>query len=1062
MKKLTLLFAALFCLLTVSAEKLYVQPNSNWKENGARYAACFLQENKDQNQLWQDMTQVPGAHIYEVTIPADDAYKYVVFCRMNPATTENNWGNKWGQSADLDIPAAPITESLYVITEETENWGAGNWTAYTLPQLYTFTVKFLKPLEWEYCAIYAWYEGVGDITPSWPGTPLTADENGWYEYKFTDVADNVQFIINNNNGGKQTVNISNVKEDICYQLFAITEEGDNKGRYDVTAIDCSVKRVSNITFSGEELNIRPNQTYALSVTITPNDATNQVLTWTSSDETKVKVNAETGLIETLALTDTDAPVTITATATDGSNVQATCAVTVSEEETALDGLTIRFTKPEDNNWANVYFYAWNDAVGDETPKQEYFGGWPGKQITTIDADGKYYYTLYGTESTKIIFHTGDGTQTGDTEATADACFKATSEENEGAQSWVAKEVDCETGGDLFTPIVSIEWEYQATTMQVSEEYVNRVGINPVSATNQACQWTSSDETVATVKGGLHSTSNKPIGTIKALKAGKTTISVVFEDETNGKQELSYELTVLDKVLFNVNGDGGVLATVPATNAELWESFKVDYNAYYDANPTEWISEGLHTADPKVHTWSHRDVTTTMDKADTFADCQVKSFLTKDPNWSWLGTYLLAVTKAQCPDPAPTGTAFQFQLTTEIHWRKAMAAFFNCKAGSTTGNYSGYADFTVAGQLEAWKNYYQFGTAPTREGYAFTGWYAEPTCENKIDALSADFMGILYAGWTDHIALESVAWEVAPNTEMYAGTGADLAITLTPANTTEATCTWESSNPDAIAVAEGTVVNGKATTTIIAKAAAENVKITATFANGKTLEATITVKEKYTFELNDGTLPTVPANNVALWELFKPAYKAFYKDEEKVTGIGDDQLKMTIDKCAGFTSIVNKAQGFLTEDVAWKWLGAYIKAVAEAQQYTLATESDWRWHAQAFFNCSPANSLAIKAAGFTLAGLPVAWHPAYILAQIPTKENNEFTGWYIDQECATTPLTALPEDAATIYAGWKAVGSGTALENTEVTAQEVRKVVENGQVVIIRDGVRYNVLGTVIK
>ncbi len=43
-----------------------------------------------------------------------------------------------------------------------------------------------------------------------------------------------------------------------------------------------------------------------------------------------------------------------------------------------------------------------------------------------------------------------------------------------------------------------------------------------------------------------------------------------------------------------------------------------------------------------------------------------------------------------------------------------------------------------------------------------------------------------------------------------------------------------------------------------------------------------------------------------------------------------------------------------------------------------------------------------------------------------------------------------------------VAAPTAIENVEANAQQVTKVVENDQVIIIRDGVRYNVLGTVVE
>ncbi len=54
------------------------------------------------------------------------------------------------------------------------------------------------------------------------------------------------------------------------------------------------------------------------------------------------------------------------------------------------------------------------------------------------------------------------------------------------------------------------------------------------------------------------------------------------------------------------------------------------------------------------------------------------------------------------------------------------------------------------------------------------------------------------------------------------------------------------------------------------------------------------------------------------------------------------------------------------------------------------------------------------------------------------------------------------NAITLFKKPVTPGTGTALENAEAEKVEAIKVIENGQLIIIRDGVRYNVLGNVIK
>ena len=73
----------------------------------------------------------------------------------------------------------------------------------------TVTVKF-KVTGWTKVYAYTWD---GDSNGDWPGGEITSSlSNGWYSYNLTSGAK----IIFNNNNGKQTNNIENVTEDVCY------------------------------------------------------------------------------------------------------------------------------------------------------------------------------------------------------------------------------------------------------------------------------------------------------------------------------------------------------------------------------------------------------------------------------------------------------------------------------------------------------------------------------------------------------------------------------------------------------------------------------------------------------------------------------------------------------------------------------------------------------------------------------------------------------------------------------------------------------------------------------
>lgn len=97
---------------------LYMKPNSNWTQAGARFAAYFF----GNGDTWVSMTDPDGDGIYEVKVPTTKTYPSVIFCRMNPAATANNWDNKWNQSSDLTVP----TNGNNLYTVEDGIWDGGD------------------------------------------------------------------------------------------------------------------------------------------------------------------------------------------------------------------------------------------------------------------------------------------------------------------------------------------------------------------------------------------------------------------------------------------------------------------------------------------------------------------------------------------------------------------------------------------------------------------------------------------------------------------------------------------------------------------------------------------------------------------------------------------------------------------------------------------------------------------------------------------------------------------------------------------------------------------------
>ena len=101
-------------VVSAAGTTIYVKPNELWLEGDARFAAYFFEGEKN---VWLDCTAAKDGK-YKVEVPA--GYSNVIFCRMDPGTTENNWDNKWNQTLDLKVPAD--NKNVYHVV----GWDKGN------------------------------------------------------------------------------------------------------------------------------------------------------------------------------------------------------------------------------------------------------------------------------------------------------------------------------------------------------------------------------------------------------------------------------------------------------------------------------------------------------------------------------------------------------------------------------------------------------------------------------------------------------------------------------------------------------------------------------------------------------------------------------------------------------------------------------------------------------------------------------------------------------------------------------------------------------------------------
>ena len=110
----------------IDADTLSFVPDSsgNWESYGARMAMYVFNSITGDN-AWASMTKTDGGR-YTAAVPAGQ-WTNVIFCRMNGETSENNWDNKWNQTANL----AP-SDGTNCFSVSNDGWDnpEGSWNYY--------------------------------------------------------------------------------------------------------------------------------------------------------------------------------------------------------------------------------------------------------------------------------------------------------------------------------------------------------------------------------------------------------------------------------------------------------------------------------------------------------------------------------------------------------------------------------------------------------------------------------------------------------------------------------------------------------------------------------------------------------------------------------------------------------------------------------------------------------------------------------------------------------------------------------------------------------------------
>lgn len=105
---------------------VYLLPNSNWNQAGARFAIYFY----GNGDTWVSMTKVEGTSYYGAKISdiISKGYTNLIFCRMNPANAGNDWNNKWNQTGNLNVSDFKSGKNCFTVPSNSWDGATASWS----------------------------------------------------------------------------------------------------------------------------------------------------------------------------------------------------------------------------------------------------------------------------------------------------------------------------------------------------------------------------------------------------------------------------------------------------------------------------------------------------------------------------------------------------------------------------------------------------------------------------------------------------------------------------------------------------------------------------------------------------------------------------------------------------------------------------------------------------------------------------------------------------------------------------------------------------------------------
>lgn len=272
-------------------------------------------------------------------------------------------------------------------------------------------------------------------------------------------------------------------------ITVTTNDGSKTATCDVN-VSAKLYPVTGVTLNKTSMSLKKNETETLVATINPANASNKLVSWSSSNLSVATVDSD-GMVTGIG----NGTAVITVTTADGSKT-ATCSVTVTTPVSSVsldrtssnlkigESITLKATiNPDDASEKNV---TWSSSD---------------PRVASVDENG-------------IVTANANGT----------AIIRVTTKDG-------AKTATCSVV--VITPVSSVS--LNKTTLNLPLKYTETLvaTINPESATNKNVTWSSSDNSIATVRGGVVTAVGlgTAIITVTTVDGGKTaTCTVVVKKQ----------------------------------------------------------------------------------------------------------------------------------------------------------------------------------------------------------------------------------------------------------------------------------------------------------------------------------------------------------------------------------------------------------------------------------------------------------------------------------------------------------------------------------------------------